>query len=354
MKNRFLVMGLSLPAFVFACLLATPIQADSYSNGQVLDGYTYRDGFWWKSDLPYSLKRTPVYDAYRHNCIKYYRNSFDRAAYYKEPAKAPVVVEREKTIYKELQQVKPDDKDWRQKILEIAEKRDEQKAYLEAINALGFSEIQQTPQRNVQSTYNPYAYRLNQTQYSFANQGNTVYGYSLGSLSNIYGDNQVGVWMQQYARGQQHAQDVAEKGLGGMLQAIELEGSNRARVATILAKAELLKSLDTPETFTKTQLESNGVNASVGSVGTQPNQPVFQAQNNLQGIQALFQQKCYNCHSGTNIKGGVDLSQYGSFNTAQKTKVWESVKLGKMPEGGPPLTVQEMAIVLGSLIQGNR
>ena len=308
--------------------------ADSYAVGLSIDGYTKQsDGYWWRGQAAYSLKRIPVYQGYT-NCVAYYKNQWiPQAVIYKEKV-------IEKPVYQALEKVTYTDKDWREKILDIAEKRDEQKAFLEAVNALGFSEIQQTKKYQAQNN-NSYGYRLNQSRYNYAPQGNTVYGYSVGSLAQVYGDNDVSLWMQQASRAQNAAQITAEKGLGGMLQAIELEGSNRARVATILAKAQLLKSLDAEETVTNTQVEVSG--HSTGS-------PVFQAQAQA-GLQGIFQQRCYSCHSGNKTDGGVDLTLWDQFQPQQQKQVWDQVSTGKMPKGGPALNLQEMSIVLGAIVR---
>lgn len=310
------------------------------------DDYILRDGQWWRGGLPYNRSQVKVYTS--PGCYYY------RYDYYPAPIK---VVEKitEKIIEKPVYPPAVAPKGWRQQLLEMAEARDkfeqaqsaatrDHKEYLEAIKALGLGRPQAVPYG--------YAYSTQASTYG-AVQGSTVYGYSLSTVNDVLGDNQIGVWMQQAARAQQAAQATAEKGLGGIFGAIELEGSNRARVASILAKAEVLKSLDTPEAHTTTKVEVQGALPPNG-LPPVPNAPQAPAAD----LQGLFGNKCAKCHSqqGT-IQGksdlfpqGVDLAQYPSFSYDQKKRVLETVLTGEMPKGGDPLTFEETGLIYADVL----
>jgi mono/diheme cytochrome c family protein len=309
------------------------------------DSYTYRDGYYWRGATAYTRAQNKVYTA--PNCYYY------RYDYY--PVK---VIEKvvERVVEKPVYPPPAPQKGWRQQLLEMAEARDkyeqaqaaaarDHKEYIEAIKVLGL---------NKGPTANPYgyAYTQNVSAYGNAAQGNTVYGYSLSSVSDVLGDNQVGVWMQQAARAQQAAQVTAEKGLGGIFNAIDLEGSNRARVAQILAKAEVLKSLDTAETHTQTRVEVQGALPP----GTIPPPP--QADPQAPTLQNLFGAKCAKCHSqqGT-IQGktdlfpqGVDLGLYPNFTYEQKRRVLDAVLDGSMPKNGDPLSIEETGLIYADVL----
>lgn len=316
------------------------------------DGYVYRDGYYWQGAAAFSRSQVKVYTG--PGCYYY------RYDYHPVPVKViEKITERivEKPVYPPAVAVAPP-KGWREQLLDAALARDkaeqelkakaqDHKEYIEAINALGLN-------RGIAIDFG-YTYNTSTSTYGpNAAQGNTVYGYSLSSVSSVLGDNQVGVWMQQAARAQAAAQTTAEKGLGGILSAIDLEGSNRARVASILAKAEVLKSLDREEAHTQTRVEVQGA---LPPDGTLPPAP---AVGKAEALGALFAAKCAACHSqqGT-FKGvpgstlfpqGVDLGLYSGFTFEQRKRVLEVVLDDSMPKGDDPLTYQEKALIMADVL----
>tara|TARA_Y100000593_G_scaffold71732_1_gene131738 strand:- start:827 stop:1735 length:909 start_codon:yes stop_codon:yes gene_type:complete len=286
--------------FVFALLFcSTPVFAN-HVVGTVIDGRVLQaDGFWHVNNVRYRLVNKRVCRRGKY-CLQ------------REWVKVAAVP----LTYKSP--------DWRQQLLKIAEEREEHKEFMEAVETLGLG--QESPQYAAQG-YTPNAA-----------QGNTVYGYSLNTITDVYGKNQVDVWMQQYARGQQAAQVSADKGLEGMLQAIKEEGSNRTRVAEIMAKVELLKSVDTPHVHQETTLKVNG---------TTPAQ-------SAKSLNDLIATKCASCHSPAATKGvqgksnlfptGVDLSDYTNLSESQKRRCIEVVLSGEMPKNGTPLNVDEVGL----------
>lgn len=347
-----------LSNLLFAVLLfcvVPDLAADGFSVGTVLDGYTFRDGFWWKGETPHTLSRSKVWTSH---CSYYYRNNFHPAAVYHAPIAKPYVPP-----------AKADHapKGWREKLLELKEAqvafeqkqknaaRDHQE-YMEAIKALGLDD-------HVDPVYSGYKLSKIQSVYApNAGQGNTVYGYSLNTVGDVYGQNDVSVWMQQYGRAQQQAQTVAEKGLDGMLEALKLEGDNRARVATILAKAQLLKSLDVAETRTQTTVEVQQTGTATAGDGSAINAQPFMAAGD--GLYQMLKARCYNCHSPEGQNGisgkselfpsGVDLSKYDQFSLAQKQRTIQSVLSGEMPQGGNGLSVEEMGLLYADLLSSGQ
>ena len=286
--------------FVFALLFcSTPVFAD-HVVGTVLDGRVLQaDGFWHVNNVRYRLVNRRVC---RHGQFCFQREWVKVAA--------------DPLTYKSA--------DWRQQLLKIAEEREEHKEFIEAVESLGLG------QESLQ--YAAQGYTPN------AAQGNTVYGYSLNTITDLYGKNEVNVWMQQYARGQQAAQVSADKGLEGMLQAIKEEGYNRTRVAEIMAKIELLKSVDTPHVHQETTLQFNETTPAQSS----------------KSVRDLIASKCANCHSPSATKGvqgksnlfptGVDLSNYTNLSKSQKRRCIEVVLSGEMPKNKPPLNVDEVGL----------
>lgn len=324
------------------------------------DGYVFRDGYYWLGSVPYTRTQSKVWTSH---CNYYLKNSYAKADYKPPAVYVPPKVE---IPYKPAEVYIPPvpNKGWRDKLLELKEaqlafeqkqkdaERDH-KEYLEAIDALGLG-------GSVEPSYSGYKLSKIQSVYGpNAQQGNTVYGYSLSTVADVYGQNDVSVWMQQYGRAQAAAQTSAERGLDGMLQAINLEGDNRARVATIIAKAQLLQSLDVPETKTQTTLE-----VQQSSTGGQAPVVDALAQSTGADLGAMLSQRCYNCHSPDGASGvsgkselfpqGVDLTHYDEFSIQQKRRVVESVLSGEMPKNGNGLSVEETGLLYADLLNNVR
>lgn len=344
MKLRLLDLLFLAALAAGACLLSVPRSAfgDGYQSGTVLDGYTYNDGYWWRGEDAYTLRRTRVYRGYG-SCSYYYRNSF---------YKVPVIV-KEKPVYREktVEKISYKDPDWREKALELAKDRDEQKAFLEVMKALGYNG-EAAPGYNPQAA-NSFRYGLTQTEYAYApKQGNSVFGYGVRDLSELYSNLDVNVAFQQASRAQQAAQQTAEKGLGGMLAAIEKQNEGKNYYVKAQAVQAILNALDTEQRVTKTKIDYSGPAANLPG-----------ATVSASGLQAVMRQHCFKCHSPSGENGvlgrksglfpqGVDLTQYASYSPDQKKRVVETVVSGEMPQGGT-LTAQEKTLfsldLLGSL-----
>jgi mono/diheme cytochrome c family protein len=74
----------------------------------------------------------------------------------------------------------------------------------------------------------------------------------------------------------------------------------------------------------------------------------------------IFAPKCLSCHSGPNGSGGVDLSSYNSIvatsanlvvsGQPSASRLYTEVATGDMPDGGPPLSTDEIEAI-GQWIQ---
>ena len=74
--------------------------------------------------------------------------------------------------------------------------------------------------------------------------------------------------------------------------------------------------------------------------------------------QQILQPKCISCHSGSNAP---NLTSYASFatNTAyivpgnpSQSPLYQAVQSGAMPQGGPPLTQAELALIYDWIQEG--
>ena len=138
--------------------------------------FVFKDGYYWLGENAYTRQKVSHghYGGYRY-----------------EYRKAPVVVKKEveykdRVEYKEAEKV-----DWRTRLLEIAQEREEYRAkqeaqaqdhreYMEALKALG---LEGNAAAYPGYSHSPYGYQAN------SEQGTTVYGYSYSTLADIYGDN---------------------------------------------------------------------------------------------------------------------------------------------------------------------
>ncbi|MGZ3689352.1 MAG: c-type cytochrome domain-containing protein [Bdellovibrionota bacterium] len=73
----------------------------------------------------------------------------------------------------------------------------------------------------------------------------------------------------------------------------------------------------------------------------------------------IFQSKCLSCHSGAQAQAGVQLESYAAIMNAPETHhheivtprdaenshIYEAVKAGEMPPGGPKLTDAELQAI---------
>ena len=131
------------------------------------------------------------------------------------------------------------------------------------------------------------------------------------------------------------------------------EGTNRAKVAEILAKgqvaAQVIQALQSGN-------EVKGVSFTITSGGKIQQQVDSNAVDpkERQALLGQFEQlvgaKCASCHSNGTKKGGLDLSGYLTFSQAQKQAVWDRITttdqarmMPRDPSGGPgiALTAQE-------------
>lgn len=326
MKAKFLLGSL------FVLLFTALAMAGDYANGTVEDGYTYRDGYWWYYQNPYTRERvvTPGSVYYANGCrytsAPSYSYSYTLYTGKIAPAYTPPAV----PSYTEP--------GWRGKLLDIASQRDkgelalrqlsaEHSAYLESLNALGLSG---------NFRINGYGQSLGypQSSYGGANlgsygvNGNTLYGYSYQSIKDAYGETNMNTLYQQAARNTQTAQQLGGQAHTEFSALVAAAGNNQARVAEILAKAAAVErafNAANPQPRTTTTTSGSGTIIKPNP----PNDPMPPAddqqaiQDGISFLKNTGVPLCGTCHSGANAKGKFDIASYPNLTQAQKAVVWE-------------------------------
>ena len=217
-------------------LNVSQIKADDLNN----DGYSYSNGYWWRDGVGYLPYKVYYYDRCRRyrwywawKPVSYNNSQYGNSQY----------------------NVSSQDENWRSKLLDIAANRDkyelsarrsaiEQEEFLESVQALGLSDNfhiqgygQPVQYSQYEMNYNAYPGQVASAQ-SYAPQGQTVYGYSTQTLSNLYGNNDLSVLYNQAGRVVENAQTLAGQANSDFQTLVRTEGDNRSRVAEILAKGQ--------------------------------------------------------------------------------------------------------------------
>jgi hypothetical protein len=291
----------------------------SLVSGTIEDGYTWDGSYWWWGSDAYTrtLYQYPNY-YYCGRCYPgrtYWYYTFHHT--------------RPKVVYT--------DANWRTKLLELATNRDkyeldirkgqfEQAYFMEAIRGLGLEGQFSVSGYGLHSPYSGY----NSLQLSSAGaNSNTVYGYSYNTISSLYGDTSLNQLYQQANRLADRQQTIASQANTEFNTLIGTEGSNRARVAEILAKGqavqEMLRSLDSG---VRTESKTFSFNVTRGPDGKME---VVKADGdasteavNLAKLEKDWQasaKQCLTCHSGKKTENGFDVTHFPTMTVEQKMNV---------------------------------
>lgn len=385
MSRLFIILTLVLVGLLFALPSADSAKAQFYYGGYVVpqsyatNTINYNDGnFYWHPAGPDLAGRNYPAGYYAWLNGNWYLQGVGYL--YKE------------TVAQALAN-KPVDytPDWQKKLLDIAANRDkvesklrlraaDYQAFQSGLKALGLQEnfhwnnYGQFPGGGFASPH----YGTGGSGYgtvtsnvhlgTYGNNGNTLYGYSFNSIKDVYGDTNLNALYQQAARLTQNAQTLAGQATGDFHDLVGEEGQNRARVAEILANAQVARAAieaAKPQTRTRSESRTFSFKAEEDGKGGTKITPVSPEEAAKQGIsqprgaglsrQQVFATKCAACHSGADKKGGFDVEAYDHMDLDQKSKVWGRLfttdKDKIMPrnaDGGPgtPLTAAEKKAVV--------
>lgn len=289
-------------------------------------GYTYRDGYYWRDGQAYARYRAKV--CYGSYCRYEWR--------YK-----PVAAQKRSRIDYQ-------DEGWRARLLELAKNKDawlqsakrsalEHNEFLEAVKALNLeAEVGYSPRY---AEAGGYAYAQQSGYQPIAQQGDTVYGYSLNRTLEQYGSADNSVLFDQAERLTEQAQELGGDAHERFMASLQLESSARERVARVYAEAEkvraageLLRASVSP--WSKYSETITGDAATDGGGGVQ-----------FARGGSLIDTKCVSCHGGENPKAGMSLQDIASLDAETRELAVVKVMRGEMPldkEGEPnPLSEAE-------------
>jgi len=240
-------------------------------------------------------------------------------------------------------------KDWKNELLRTAEKRDEQAAYLQALKTLGLP--QPIPQNAPYSSALAYAPQN-------AYQGSTVYGYTYSSIRDLYGQTNLNTLYQQAQRLAESSQQMGQQATRDFSQLVSQEGQSRGRVAEILAAGQAARMAlegarpgDSARIQERVQIQTQtrevqNQGQKQGEPGQQQDQSKQETARQTGAATPVSVQRCGECHSGKDPKGGFDIAGYPQMSIAERQKkVWPRLLLEdpekRMPLGKQPLTVEE-------------
>jgi hypothetical protein len=361
----------------------------NYYNGYCEDGYTYRDGYFYLNGCAYTRSKV-TWTEYVCNYYGCYYQPYYRWEYHK------VVAPSYSTYTPPTPSYTPPT-DWKTRLLDIAAERDkyegkirlqslDSQAYLSAVKALGLEGNFHWQNYGLAPAFpfgysSPYAASSPNLNSAGAN-ASTLYGYSYNTVKDIYGDTNLGVLYQQSARLTQNAQSLAGQASTDFSGLVSQEGSNRARVAEIIAQGQAARAaLEAAKAQPSTRQESRvfSFRVTTGSDGAQqliPVTPNGQSQQSTQTPQSTQQgqrvqgqedssnspasgndlftrvaaTRCAACHAGKDKQGKFDIWEYPQMPIKERSKVWERITNKdpnkRMPKGengtpGEPLTDEE-------------
>lgn len=283
------------------------------------DGYWYFDGY----SQPYTrtLVQRPGY--YSRGCY-YPGSSYYSYSLYYPPA--PVAQVIKPPVYSST---------WKEEVVRYASQRDDHATYLLALKALGI-QGQQYPfqQGYVSST-------------TYGANASTPYGYTYSSIAQLYGDTNVNQLFQQSAQLTEGAQRLAGDANNGFQQLLGQEGTNRAKVAEILAKGEagarVLIALS-PSTVAQTKTvfgTQAAAGVGVNPAGPNPAPAATEKEKKFQAFEHLVATRCASCHAGENKKGNFNITGFLGFTPEQKALVLDVITtadparaMPRTPQGG--------------------
>lgn len=298
-----------LPVFLLLLLAGTATPSE----------YTYRDGFYWLGEVPYTRQKVQYTTPGYYQCGYYYpgtvsyRYEYTRAAVYTPPAPPRY------------------GPGWKEQALKYAEYRDDLAAYLKTLDALGIQGQQYSFQQG---------YHYPQMNYA---TGQTAYGYTYQAVKEAYGQTDLNTLYQQASRLAQGAQGLGGQATAEFQSLVAQAGENQAKVAEILAKAQAVRAIMEgvrPEPRVKETTTINGVAMPPAGAAT---------------ALTVLNSRCASCHSGAQKKGTFDVAQWNQLTDDQRAGVLARVltdddarRMPRKPDGSAgKLTGPEVIALAG-------
>lgn len=295
-----------------------------YADGFQEDGYTYRAGYWWSGDQPYTRARIDYYEPYTYSyCGRYYTQQ--KAYWYWKYSKAY-----------DASTVSPKDPDFRTKLLEIAKQRDriegeirksaaQHNEFLEAVQVLGLqgnfewkgygtAPLYASPQRA--------AYGQSLQYGQFGNNASTIFGYS--QLTEAYNTLDPNILFQQSASLTKGAQSLAGQANSEFNTSLDKAIRAQGRAAEIVAQGiaserALIAARAAPQSSTTTTVTQPGPVAPPEPV-LPPDQEAPPVMPKVVGGRVPFPAAadCMACHSGAKVEGRFDVTTWWGLPEARR------------------------------------
>lgn len=307
--------------------------------------YVYRDGYWWCGNAAYSKWIVPAYtDCYGRYYGERYYYTYSHTAY------APKLT--------------PADPNWRSRFLDLQEKRDEAKAFQDALNAFngGNGGVPASPALSGVGVPG-YGYAANSLQLgSYGANGSSLYGYSTKALSDLYGDNSLPLALQAYSRAVDNLQKSQDPAIAGLGDAVRVLASGQRSAADTLSRGIAgALVLAASQGQGATQAQSTSVPSYPGN--PTPQAPPGAAQMPTadlppaiwQAKAAIFNLNCVACHGGKKLEGKLDLRNVQTLTGDQWDAIVDRVttedlsrRMPRNPDGTPGqrLTPRDLRTIL--------
>jgi len=355
--------------------------------------------FWWVYPLPIILILASVGGGgYYNSCYTptyyYPTQSYYRPYYtpvYYSYATLPTYSYYSAPTYQSQTYQSPtyQSKDWKTLVLELAKQRDkvegeirkqsvESQSFIAAMRAMGLEGNFHLPNYG-HGGYSPSPYRDYNRNFNlgtYGSNGQTIYGYTLSSVKDLYGDNDMNSRFQEANRLAQNAQTLGGQAVQGFQQAVTSEGNNRSRVAEILAQGQIAaQAIQAARPYPQASSSTTITQQSTGSAITQgrlggdgPRMPYANGNGNGSGSIQPQQsrdapgevsiipfeqvaQRCIQCHGSNKQEGGFNILNYPAMSAKEKAeRVWPRLthpdKDKRMPKNGPALTPDEVVSII--------
>jgi hypothetical protein len=195
---------------------------------------------------------------------------------------------------------------------------------------------------------------------SISKQGSTIYGYS--SVAEAHGTVDLGLLYNQASRLAEQAQQLAGQAHVDFTRLVEIEGSNRAEVAKIIAQGqaarEVLSAINM-NSSSNTQNKNFAFKITTtenSTVGNKVDSEKFNISSGGTDYETVVQSKCVVCHNSGNAQGALNLEE--RISREQRESILERVitddPIKRMPRNAdgsasPRLSVNELKALFNSM-----
>lgn len=285
--------------------------ATEFHNGYTLDGYVYRDGYFYRGDKPYAY--LTYYDWARDGYGRQYKQLY----YYF------------KAVH--VEQPKPDinykDPNWRARYVDLLRDKQEAEAFDRAMRGLGI--------------------RFDDAgDYGAGDRGGTLYKRIKQSEVNVVGPAvDRNILFQQAIKLIERSQNLSGQGFSELRSSIDREGDAQHEETKLLLLRELIEALKQNKATVRVAEQEFRINREKG----EPTLELIVGRANRKA--AILERRCYECHSGKNVQGTFDATRWNDLGEERQTEIVRDHIMSAdpkkhMPFKGPMLPSDEIKELL--------